>query len=99
MNLRLVIFIAAGIEAAIWLAAVIWAGQQPRKPDISVFHGTFFFFVLPAVALALWGALAESRRRAGRHGGDYAVQHRGRKPDGALMRNAKFVRGARRYFH
>jgi len=55
MNLRLVIFIAAGIEAAIWLAAVIWAGQQPRKPDISVFHGTFFFFVVPAVALALWG--------------------------------------------
>ncbi len=55
MNLRLAIFIAAGIEAAIWLAAVIWAGQQPRKPDISVFHGMFFFFVVPVVALALWG--------------------------------------------
>jgi small basic protein len=55
VNLRLVIFIAAALEAAIWLAAVIWAGQQPRKPDISVFHGLFFFFVVPAVALALWG--------------------------------------------
>jgi hypothetical protein len=49
-----VLFIAA-IETLFWVVVVFRGDLMPRPLDPAGAHAFFFFLVLPAVALALWG--------------------------------------------
>jgi hypothetical protein len=52
--MRCFVLVAAGIEALMWLGAVIWVAQMPPpKFDLSGLHVFFIFCVLPALVLGL----------------------------------------------
>ena len=49
------ILFAAALEALFWIGAVYWSKDPSQRFDPASIHGIFFFLVLPAVGLALWG--------------------------------------------
>ena len=49
--MRRYVLIVGGLEALIWIGAVIWASRQPGRVDIAGLH--FFFFVCTVPGLVL----------------------------------------------
>jgi hypothetical protein len=53
---RLFVLAAATLELLIWIGVGAWARRQTPPFDVSGLHAIGILFVLPALALGLWGS-------------------------------------------